>query len=237
MSAAQEKKKKMTASDIMAKDVLTVRPDASVREIAEILLARRISALPVVDEANNLLGIISEADLIHRAEVGTERPYSWWVEFLTGREDLAQDFIKAHARRAADLMTRKVVTVTAGTPLREIVGLLERHGIKRVPVVDNGKVIGIVSRANLVQALLQSQQIPQQPDKASISQSDVAQLESEPWWPGNVNVIIDNGAVELWGVVESQVQKDAIRVALEAIPGVRTVANKIVVHRNLPRAL
>ena len=134
-------------------------------------------------------------------------------------------------------MTRKVVTVTADTPLREIVGLLEKHGIKRVPVVAKGKLIGIVSRADLVRALLRAQQ-PQPGAQPELPQGDaVARLKSEPWWPGNVNVIIDNGAVELWGVVESQVQKDAIRVALETIPGVRTISNKIYVQQHIPRTL
>ena len=226
----------MNAADIMVTNVITVRPDASVKDVAEILLARRISALPVVDDASNLLGIISEADLIHRAEVGTERPYSWWVEFLTSREALAQDYIKAHARLAADIMTRKVVAVTADTPVREIVSLFEKHGIKRVPVVAKRKLIGIVSRADLVQALLRAQQAAQ-PREAPLSEDVVARLKSEPWWPGNVNVVIDNGAVELWGVVESQVQKDAIRVALETIPGVRTISNKIHVQAHIPRAM
>lgn len=226
----------MNAADVMVTNLVTVRPDTSVRKVAEILLARRISALPVVDDANTLLGIISEADLIHRVEVGTERPYSWWVEFLTGRDGLAQDYIKAHARLAADIMTRKVVTATAETPLRAIVSLFEKHGIKRVPIVAKGKLIGIVSRADLVQALLRAQQAAQ--PEASLSQNDaVARLKSEPWWPGNVNVVIDNGAVELWGVVESQVQKDAIRVALETIPGVRTISNKIYVQAHIPRVL
>jgi CBS domain-containing protein len=228
----------MNASDIMVTNVVTVRPDASVTEIAEILLTKRISALPVVDEANTLLGIISEADLIHRVEVGTERAYSWWIEFLNGREALAQNYIKAHARRAADIMTRRVVTVTADTPLREIVGLLEKHRIKRVPVVHKGKLVGIVSRANLVQALLRAHQASHPQAGVPLSQDDaVARLRSEPWWPGNVNVVIDNGAVELWGVVESQVQKDAIRVALETLPGVRTISNKIYVQQQIPRAL
>ena len=225
----------MKAADIMVTRVFTVQPDASVKAIAELLLAKQISALPVIDDENNLLGIISEADLIHRVEIGTERPYSWWVEFLTGKEALAQDYIKAHARRAADVMTRNVITVTADTRLQEIVRLLEKHGIKRVPVVDKGKLVGIVSRANLVQALLRAEQAMQ--PETEIPSDAIPRLRSEPWWPGNVNVVIDNGAVELWGIVESQVQKDAIRVALETLPGVRTISNKIHVQQHIQRTL
>jgi CBS-domain-containing membrane protein len=137
-------------------------------------------------------------------------------------------------------MTRQVIAVTADTPLTRIVSLLEKHRIKRVPVVDNGKVIGIVSRANLVQALLRSQQdiSSRQSTEGSISGNDVVtQLESEPWWPGNVNVIINDGAAELWGIVESQVQRDAIRVAIEAIPGLRTISNKIAVQQRIRSVL
>jgi CBS domain-containing protein len=131
-----------------------------------------------------------------------------------------------------------VVTVTADTPLREIVGLLEKHGIKRVPVVDKGKLIGIVSWADLVQALMRAQQAPQPQAEAAPSQGDaVARLRSEPWWPSNVNVVIDNGAIELWGIVESQAQKDAIRVALGTIPGVRMISDNTSVQANIQRAL
>jgi CBS-domain-containing membrane protein len=227
----------MNAADVMVTKVITVQPDASVGEVAKILLANRISAVPVVDKSGGLLGIVSEADLIRRAEIGTERSSSRWLEFLVGNQALAQDFIKSHARRITDVMTRDVITVTASAPLGEIVRLFEKHRIKRVPVVDNGKIVGIVGRANLLQALLRSQQDSStEIVKPRMSQADtVTKLESEPWWPGNVNVIINDGAAELWGIVESQVQKDAIRVALESVPGVRTISDKISVQR-IPRA-
>ncbi|MGC1091637.1 MAG: CBS domain-containing protein, partial [Pseudolabrys sp.] len=114
----------MRAADVMVTNVITVRSDTSVREIAEILLANRISAVPVLDKAGNMVGIVSEGDLIHRVEVGTERHPSWWLEFMAGKQTLAQEFIKSHARRAADLMTRNVITVKADTPLGELASLL-----------------------------------------------------------------------------------------------------------------
>jgi hypothetical protein len=184
----------------------------------------------VVDDAGDLIGIVSEGDLIHRVEVGTERRRSWWLELLSSKQILAHEFIKAHARKAADLMSRHVITVRPDTPLSDLASLLDKHGIKRVPVTENGKLVGIVSRANLVQALFK----PRQDTVAEKAVTDsalrdkiLAQLKFEPWWPGDVNVIVRDGAVELWGIVESQVENDAIRVAIEEVPGVRSISNHI----------
>jgi len=220
----------MNAADVMTSNVISVRADASVGEIAEILLTNRISGVPVVDDAGDLIGIVSEGDLIHRVEVGTERRRSWWLELLSSKQILAHEFIKAHARKAADLMTRHVITVRPDTPLSDLASLLDKHGIKRVPVTENGKLVGIVSRANLVQALFK----PRQDTVAEKAVTDsalrdkiLAQLKFEPWWPGDVNIIVRDGAVELWGIVESQVENDAIRVAIEEISGVRSISNHI----------
>jgi CBS-domain-containing membrane protein len=136
-------------------------------------------------------------------------------------------------------MTRHVITVNAGTPLSEVASLLDKHQIKRVPVVDKGKIIGIVSRANLVQALInRSQEIAAKTVEVSVLYNNIlTQLQSERWWPGGVNIIVDDGIVELWGIVESDVQKDAIRIAVEAIPGVRTISDNITVQRRVQNVL
>jgi CBS domain-containing protein len=133
--------------------VISVRPNARVEEVASILLANRISAVPVIDEQDGLVGIVSEGDLMRRAEAGTERSRSWWLEYLTGKQVLAAEYVKSHSHKVTDVMTRSVITAKPETPLREIAVLLERKRIKRVPIVQNGKVVGIVSRANLLQAL------------------------------------------------------------------------------------
>jgi CBS-domain-containing membrane protein len=136
-------------------------------------------------------------------------------------------------------MTRHVITVNAGTPLSEVASLLDKHQIKRVPVLDKGKIIGIVSRANLVQALInRSQEIAAKTVEVSVLYNNIlTQLQSERWWPGGVNIIVDDGIVELWGIVESDVQKDAIRIAVEAIPGVRTISDNITVQRRVQNVL
>jgi CBS domain-containing protein len=143
----------MNAADVMISNVITVGPDANLQDVARGLLSNRISGMPVVAADGKLVGIISEGDLMRRAESGTERRRSWWLEMLTGREALAAQYIKEHSRKVSDVMTREVITVKPETPLNDIATLLERNGIKRVPVVKDGKVVGIVSRANLLQAL------------------------------------------------------------------------------------
>jgi CBS domain-containing protein len=229
----------MNAADVMVTNVVTVHSDASVKEIAETLLANRISAVPVIDDIGGLIGIVSEGDLIHRVELGTERHPSWWLEFLVGKQALAYDYIKSHGRRAGDLMTRHVITVNAETPLSEVASLLDKHQIKRVPVVDKGKIIGIVSRANLVQALInRPHDVASKIVEDSVLRDNIfTRLQSERWWPGGVNIIVHDGIVELWGIVESYVEKDAIRVAVEETPGVRTISDNITVQRRVQNML
>lgn len=224
----------MNAADVMISDVITVGPDTSVRGVAEKLLANRISAVPVVDRDGALLGIVSEGDLIHRIETGTERRRSWWLEFFADTETLARDFVKSHARTAADVMTHPVVTVKPDTPLGELASLLEKHRIKRVPVVVNGKIVGIVSRANLVQALVSLGKVaaPETTVKDSTLRDNLlSQLRQQTWWSNTINVIVRDGTVELWGLVGSEAERDAIRIAVEVTPGVHKVSNNLGVER------
>ena len=222
----------MKAADVMATSVISVRLDTPVTKIAEVLLANRISAVPVVNDKDVLVGIVSEGDLIRRVEAGTERHRSWWLELLTGKETLAHEFVMSHARAAADVMTRPVVSVTPDTSLGDIASLLEKHRIKRVPVAVNGKILGIVSRANLIQALVSQAKTQEPPvDDAVLHDNIVDALRAKPWVdPSTINVIVNDGSVELWGIVDSETEKNAIRVAVEVMPGVRRVANKLVVE-------
>jgi CBS-domain-containing membrane protein len=223
----------MKAADVMATKVITVRLDTPVATIAEVLLANRISAVPVVNDKDVLVGIVSEGDLIHRVEAGTERHRSWWLELLTGKETLAHEFVMSHARKAADVMTRPVISVQPDTPLGDIASLLEKHRIKRVPVASNGKIVGIVSRANLIQALVNFNRAKTETsvDDLALHSNILEQLRSKPWVdPSTISILVNNGSVELWGIVDSETEKNAIRVAVEVTPGVRQVANKLVVE-------
>jgi CBS domain-containing protein len=224
----------MKAADVMVANVITVGPDASVAEAADVLLANRISGVPVVGRHGELIGIVSEGDLIRRAETGTQHRRSWWLEVLIGSRPLAADYVKSHALKVADIMTREVVTAGLDTPLRDIATLMEKNSIKRLPIVKNGKVIGIVSRANLVQAVASRwKRNEQRPvvDDLTIREEVMARLDAEPWTRFNsVNVIVQDATVELWGIVDSETAKQAARVAAEITPGVRAVHDNVVVQ-------
>jgi CBS domain-containing protein len=224
----------MKAADVMVTNVITVGPDASVQEVARILLSSRISGVPVVGADGKLLGIVSEGDLMHRFEAGTGRKRRWWLAILTGREVLASEFVWENSRTDTDVMTRQVVPAAPDTPLSTIANLLEKNAIKRVPIVENGKVVGIVSRANLLQALA-CQDKPMQAvstlDDAKIRENVLTQLKAEPWTrPALINVIVQDGAVELWGIVDSASEKKAVRVAAEVAPGVRAVNDNLIIR-------
>ncbi len=221
----------MKASDVMVSKVITVGPNTTVQEIANILLTNRISAVPVVDDLGKLIGIVSEGDLIHRVEAGTERHNSWWLNLLTDRGTLARDFVKSHAVRAADVMTKPVITASPDLPLGELASLLEKHRIKRVPIVRNGELVGIVSRANLLQALAARRRdivIDTKVEDSVLRERVVSELRSKSWaGASQINVIVHDGVVELWGGVELPDEKEALRVAVELTPGVRAVADHI----------
>lgn len=222
----------MKARDIMTSNVVTVPPDAPVERIATLLLENRISAVPVTDNDRHVLGIVSEGDLMHRSESGTERSRSWWLEALTDSETLAHDYTKAHGRRAADIMTRHVVSVTEDTDVADIAHRLDSHRIKRVPVVRDGKLVGIVSRADLLRSLIAAgdARVAQgrSTDDRTLHDDIMKQIRAEPWTgAAMVNVVVHGGEVELWGLVPSSQQRDALRVLVEGVPGVRGIHNHL----------
>jgi CBS domain-containing protein len=215
----------MKARDVMVSPVITVKPSASVREVAETLVKQHISAVPVVDDQGKLLGIVSEGDLLRRTEAKTERRHSWWLAGLIGDTALASEYIKAHSRNVADVMTKRVITAGPDTALHEIAALLERNSIKRVPILENGRIVGIVSRANLVQALASNRKPLETPvSDAEIREKILTELNAQPWArTALLNVTVNSGVVDLWGLTQSETERKAIRVAAEGVPGVRAV--------------
>jgi CBS domain-containing protein len=222
----------MKAADVMVSAVISVRPTARVEEVARILLANHISAVPVIDEEGELLGIVSEGDLMRRPEAGTERRRSWWLEHLTGKQILASEYVKSHSHKISDVMTRSVITATPDTPLGDIATLLERNRIKRVPIVQNGKVVGIVSRANLLQALAilpTKGATTAHTDDSEIRDQVLSRLNAELWRPSLLNVTVHDGNVDLWGFVTSNDEKKAARIAVEAIVGVKSINDHLTI--------
>jgi len=219
----------MKARDVMVAPVVTATPHATIKSVAETFLKYRISAVPVVDDKGALVGIISEGDLMHRAETGTERQRPWWLQAIMSQDGLALDYVKAHARKVADAMTRQVITASPETSLQDIAALLEKHAIKRVPIVENGQLVGIVSRANLVQVFASAGKGLDIPlDDSAIRSRLLSHLNAQSWArTGLVNVTVNGGVVDLWGIARTDSERKAIRVAAEATPGVRAVNDNI----------
>jgi CBS domain-containing protein len=222
----------MQARDLMVSPVVTVQPSASVKEVAKLLLEQGISAVPVVDEKGKLVGVVSEGDLLHRSEIGSERRRSWWLLGLTDEETLAAEYVKAHARKVADVMTRKVITAAPDASLRELATLMEANAIKRVPIIEGDRLVGIVSRANLVRAFASVQPASEiELSDANIRGQFLAHLQNQAWArPWLLNIMVRNGVVDLWGVARSDAERRAVRIAAESIDGVRAVNDNLVIR-------
>ncbi|OGA24522.1 MAG: hypothetical protein A3I02_15260 [Betaproteobacteria bacterium RIFCSPLOWO2_02_FULL_67_26] len=222
----------MKARDVMTKTVAFISPDASVREVAQLLVKRRISAVPVVDDRNHVIGIVSEGDLMRRPESRTEARTSWWLDLLGGPEERARMYLKSHGLTARDVMTREVVAVGENAPLEKIATLLERNRIKRVPVLRGGKLAGIVSRANLLHGLVARGRRPAKPatrTARATREAVIAGLREAGLRSEFVNVVIEGGILHLWGWVESVTERKAAALAARRTPGVRRVENHLAV--------
>ena len=228
----------MRAMDVMTTNVITVGPGTPVQEVAKILSEQGISGVPVVDAGNRLVGIVSEGDLLHRVETGTERRVqrrrrSWWLDTIGSDEELARDYVKSHGRTAGDVMTGEVISVSDTTELADIANLLETKRIKRVPVVKDGQLVGIVSRANLVRALAAAGArltADTAIDDRTIRQKLLDELRGQEWvhtWAADI--IVRDGIVHIWVSDDRpEEERQALRVAAENIAGVRGVEEHIV---------
>jgi CBS domain-containing protein len=221
----------MIASDVMTRNVLSVAPDATVAKAVELMLERGISGLFVVDATGTLAGIVTEGDLLRRDELGTERRRSWWLRLIASPGRQAADFTRTHGRRVADVMTHDVISVNADAPLEEIVTLMEERRIKRVPVLEGDRVVGVVSRADLLRALAVAarERAVGTPDDGSIRVQILNTLNREPWAPRTtLNLTVVNGVVDLWGTIGNDHERRAISVIAENTPGVKKVIDHLV---------
>lgn len=236
----------MRAMDLMTTDVITAAPDMSVQALATLLAERGISGVPVIDASGGLVGIVSEGDLLHRAEIGAARRHrvrrrSWWLDHYASEH--AREYVKDHGRTVGDVMTRDVVSVTESAEIADVAALLEARRIKRIPVVRDGKVVGIISRANIVRAVGATKGAParaQEDDDRSIRTRLLSELSREEWaeriWPEDV--IVRDGVVHYWLSDDEPADKrDALRVAAEGIGGVRRVEEHLLRAPLLPASL
>ncbi len=216
----------MLAREVMTGNVVSVYENAMLAQAVDLLLKLKVSGLPVVDSEGKLVGILSEGDLMRRIELDTEPKRSKWLEFLLGPGRLAEDYVKTHARHVKDVMTRTVCTVAETTPLAEVVSTMNAHHVKRVPVVRDGKPVGIISRADLVRTLARVLDEPaaqQAVSDADLKDKIITTLQQD-WAPNaRISVQVHDGQVELRGILTDERQHDAIRVAVENIPGVKAI--------------
>jgi CBS domain-containing protein len=221
----------MKAEDVMTRDVISIAPDATVLQAARLMLQHHISGLPVVDEDGKLVGVLSEGDFLRRRETRTEHRRSRWLEFLMGPGRIAAEYSHSHGSKVSEVMTADVQAVADDTPLEEIVELMERKRIKRVPVLCGEQLVGIVTRSNLMHAMVSMARVvqPVAKDDGTIRESLLAEMQKADWAPvAMTNVVVRDGVVELWGTIVDERQREALKVAAENIPGVKAVNDHLV---------
>lgn len=221
----------MQARDVMTSPAISLGENASVQEAAALMAERRVSAIPVVDDSGGIVGIVSEGDLFQRRELGTERRRSWWLDLFANPVETDRTYLRETANLLSSVMTRDVVTVGETTPLSEIADILAEKHVKRVPVVDGDRLVGIVSRADIVRAFantMDKSRSRTSDDDRTIRDAVIAELEYlHSIQPGAVNVIVEAGQVSIWSVIESEERRLPIIEAIKNIPGVKSVRDHL----------
>lgn len=221
----------MDVSAIMTTQVVTADPKDSLQSVAQRMADNRVSALPVVDDQQQVLGIVSEGDLMRRPEEREQKHHSWWLSLFHLPSDKTQDFLQGPGQKAEEVMTTKVISVTPDTPVADVAELLEKHHIKRVPVLDNKRLVGIVSRANLLRALATHKDdfAPRRSESDQALHDKIVRNLEEAGLPGGyfINPIVNDGTVHLWGAVEHANQVDEAESVTQSTEGVKSVVNHI----------
>jgi CBS domain-containing protein len=221
----------MKASDVMTRNVVTIARGAPIREAIRLMLANKVSGLPVIDAEGEVVGILTEGDLLRRGEIATEKRHWPWLDFLLGPGRTASEYVRSHSRICGELMSPNVISVTPDASLAEIVQLMERRRIKRVPVIDSGALVGIVSRPDLLAAVARALDAPQTPigGDSAIRERILSELDKVGWAPrAGLTVTVTDGIVELDGVILDEHERAALRVAAENLPGVKRIVDRLV---------
>jgi len=218
----------MQAEAIMTTPVVGIEPSASIADAAGLMLSKKISGLPVIRSDGSLVGIISEGDFLRRGELGTERKRSRWLEFLISPGKAADEYVQANGRRIEEVMSEDVVTASPDASIAEVVELMTRHHVKRIPVIDSGKVVGIITRSDLLRAFLNVLPAPAPMDDEQIRQNIIAELATQKWAGKEmIDVTVDKGLVELSGAIFDERERQAAIVAAENVAGVRAVKDNL----------
>jgi CBS domain-containing protein len=220
----------MKVSDIMTRRVVSVAPDATIAEAVGLMLKHHISGLPVIDAHGRLAGIVTEGDFLRRPETGTAHRRSRWLDAVFGPAEGTKRYVHSHGTKVGDVMTRQVVTVDEGEWLEQVVHLMETRRIKRLPALRGDKVVGIVSRANLMWALASVHRGSHKgsEDDAAIRDRIMAEIERETWSAGaNVDVVVRAGLADIWSTVTDPEQRTALKVLVANVPGVKTVVDHL----------
>ena len=221
----------MKANEIMTRRVLTVRQNQFLVDAARLMLKRHVSGLPVVNAVGELVGMITEGDFLRRTETGTEKVRARWLQFVLGPARAAEEFTHTHGRRVSEVMSAPAYSTTEDASLDEVVRLMERHRIKRLPVLRNGKIVGIVSRANLMHALLDNAKYETTAlaGDRQIRKTVLAEMENQAWAPkALVEVRVEDGVVTFTGTIVDERDRAALKVLAENVPGVRAVRDEMV---------
>jgi CBS domain-containing protein len=219
----------MQVKDVMTRNVFSVAANEPILKAARLMLQNRISGLPVIDATGKLVGIVTEGDFLRRSEIGTQRQRPKWLEFLVGPGRLADEYVRTSGRKVEEIMTLNPVSVTEDDSLETVVELMERHRVKRLPVMRGGQMVGIVSRANLMHALASLARDDTRPagDDSAIRDQILTALGKQQW-ALQVNVVVNNGVAELWGVILDERERQALIVTIENISGVKAVHDHLV---------
>lgn len=219
----------MQVRDVMTQRVISAGPEESILTAARLMLQNRISGVPVVDPKGALVGIVTEGDFLRRGEIGTARRRPKWLEFLIGPGRLAEEYVHSAGRKVREVMTPDPCTVREDDTLETVVELMERHRIKRLPVMRDGRMVGIVSRANLMHALasLSREAPPPVGDDVDIRDRIIAALAQHRWAIA-INVVVKNGIADVFGTITDEREREACIVTVENVPGVKAVHDHLV---------
>jgi CBS domain-containing protein len=220
----------MQAHEIMTKELITATPDTLVTEIAKLLVQHRIGAIPVLAADGRLVGLVSQTDLAHRSETGTEKRRKWWLDLFADPNAQAREYIKTHGLAAKDVMTRVIFSVAYDASLADVAEALDTHHVRQLPVVRDGKIVGIISRADLVRALAQTAgaSMTTGPTNGELQRLLWEQIRQQPWLESAyLNLSVKDGVVELYGAVQSPDQRSALLVLVNRVSGVRRVVDEL----------